>query len=191
MPAVYASENREDELYDQAVQRELDDEMEADMNIYERRFLGELERFESFVERVPFSGCWIWLAAVDEPPRLPYGKFWINDLSRSIAAHRAAWLLFVGQIPDGKLVLHRCDVPCCVNPAHLFLGTNLDNTQDMIRKGRKYLSRGELSHHAKLTEEQARQVRDMQGTQSVIAAKFGISQTAVSAIKRGANWKHL
>lgn len=153
------------------------------------------ERFERHIERIPESGCWIWLGAVDGPPRLPYGKFWDNDYGRCIVAHRAAWKLFRGDIPDSLRVLHRCDVACCVNPAHLFLGTPKDNTADMIAKGRNApmiaSRRGERSNFNKLSAEQVEAIRNAAGTQREIAAAYGINQASVSLIKRRINWKHL
>ena len=162
------------------------------MNLYARRFLSERERLESQTERLPWSGCWVWMGAIDSGGRrLPYGKFWVNSRGRSIVAHRASWAIYHGAIPNGMRVLHRCDVACCVNPEHLFLGTNKDNTQDMIRKGRKYVQRGEASRFNKITEEQARAIKDAHGNQYDIAAQFGVTQSCVSLIKRGKNWKHL
>lgn len=87
------------------------------------------ERFDSKIERIPFSGCWIWTGRVME--RNGYGT-----LGRNLA-HRISWKLHSGPIPKGLYVLHRCDVSCCVNPEHLFLGTQLDNVRDMMAKGRQ------------------------------------------------------
>lgn len=165
------------------------------MGLYERRFLTPLERFEAQVERIPEAGCWIWMGAIDAPPRLPYGKFWDKRFGRNVVAHRAAWLLFKGEIPAGIRVLHRCDVAACVNPEHLFLGTPRDNTQDMMRKNRDAMCRnsrrGERSNFNKLTAEQVFAILEAKGKQREIAEQFGVSQPCVSLIKRRANWKHL
>lgn len=75
--------------------------------------------------------CWVWVKGANNSG---YGLFYTSG--KKIRAHRFAWELFFGPIPPGLSVLHRCDVPPCVNPDHLFLGTNYDNIQDMIRKGR-------------------------------------------------------
>ena len=84
----------------------------------------------------PKSECWLWHGARD--PKNGYGNFGIEGghNGRTEKAHRAAWLLLVGPIPDGLFVLHKCDNPPCVNPAHLFLGTHQDNMDDKIEKGR-------------------------------------------------------
>lgn len=95
---------------------------------------GARERFLAQVEQG--NGCWVWLASKNNSG---YGKFFMDGKLRS--AHRAAWTLFKNEPIGDMHVLHTCDNKACVNPEHLFLGTNYDNVQDMIRKGRG--SRGE------------------------------------------------
>lgn len=75
--------------------------------------------------------CWLWLAARNN---MGYGQ--IRIARRTVLAHRTSYELFVGAVPTGLCVLHRCDNPRCINPSHLFLGTMRDNTQDMCKKGR-------------------------------------------------------
>jgi hypothetical protein len=88
-----------------------------------------VSRFMAKVQPVTESGCWIWMGAAGR-----YGNMQMNK--KHMDAHRASWLLFNGEIPNGMCVLHKCDVPLCVNPRHLFVATHRDNTHDMIRKGR-------------------------------------------------------
>lgn len=90
------------------------------------------ERFMRHVSPEPNSGCWLWTSLGDGRG---YGKFSLQGKRRR--AHRVAYDLFVGPIPDDAHVLHHCDVPCCVNPAHLWVGTHTDNMRDCCRKGRK------------------------------------------------------
>lgn len=82
------------------------------------------------------DGCWIW--QLSKFKTTGYGKF------RGYVAHRASWMAFRGPIPEGLCVLHRCDVRACVNPAHLFLGTQQENLRDMTEKGRAVRDRGGL-----------------------------------------------
>ena len=82
------------------------------------------------------SECWIWTTCTSIAR---YGKFKLNGVW--MGSHRAAYILFIGPIPKGQNVLHTCDMPPCVNPEHLFLGTQSDNNQDAMKKGRHYGSR--------------------------------------------------
>lgn len=81
----------------------------------------------------PNSGCWLWLAS-DHPGG--YGQVWDLDEKRPTLAHRASYKVFVGPIPEGLQVLHKCDTRLCINPDHLFLGSQQDNLLDMTIKGR-------------------------------------------------------
>jgi hypothetical protein len=91
--------------------------------------------FESKAIALPWSGCWIWMGSMD---KCGYGK-WGGKL-----AHRLVWQATRGDIPRGMEVCHSCDVPSCINPEHLFVGTHLENMRDSVRKGRfnagKYLA---------------------------------------------------
>lgn len=142
------------------------------------------------------TGCWLWLGASDNRqfPFLPYGQIWFRG--RTLRAHRISYEHFVGVIPKGMLVLHKCDVPLCINPDHLFLGTHRDNTMDMIRKGRfekvlEMFHRGENSHYSKLKNAQVLAIRDDPRIQNVIARDYDICQKMVSNIKRRKAWRHI
>ena len=138
------------------------------------------------------DACWPWLAYTD---RGGYGRFWDGD--KLVQAHRFAWMLTNGSIPAGLLVLHRCDAPGCVNPGHLFLGTQADNLADMRAKGRAVYggNRGEWNGHAKLTADEVRAIYARYhagGTfQRKLATEYGVCVSQISNITRGGNWRHV
>jgi hypothetical protein len=109
--------------------------------------------------------------------------------------HRVAYLIEFGEIPAGAVIMHTCDNPRCVNPIHLRAGTQKDNMQDAKKKGRlvpppiNLHLRGENSPCSKISEAQAVEIRGSSETQSVLAARFGISQTQVCRIRTGIRWK--
>ena len=92
----------------------------------------DLQRFHNKYEPVTESGCWIWTAC---RAGTGYGTFRVNK--HSYSAHRVSYMIHVGNVKQDMHVLHTCDVRECVNPSHLFLGTNLDNIKDAVKKGRK------------------------------------------------------
>lgn len=92
------------------------------------------ERFDRFVEVIPFHDCWEWTGFRSEKG---YGKIASGKRGESPRrAHRVAWEIANGSIPNGLHILHRCDNPSCVRPSHLFLGNDLENQRDRIKKGR-------------------------------------------------------
>lgn len=92
--------------------------------------------FESRAERIPEMGCWIWMGSLNDRG---YGRHRLGGRGSAWKLmHRLSWEMYRGQVPIGMLVLHRCDIPSCVNPGHLFIGTQKDNMQDASRKGRLY-----------------------------------------------------
>ena len=134
----------------------------------------DFERFSQKIERIPFSGCWLWTGALKTGG---YGDFWL--FGKVTGAHRASYLMHKGPIPENAEVCHHCDVRCCVNPAHLFLGTWSDNMKDAANKGR-------LQHRgAKLTNKQADEIRRSHLPGVDLAAKFGVSQNIISRIRKG------
>jgi len=148
------------------------------------RFGPVVQRFWRRVQKT--DGCWLWTGPIFEPG---YGEFWLED--RNIGAHRFAWILTYGAIPDGLWVLHRCDVRRCVNPAHLFLGTPSDNTADMVQKGRGIS--GTRHPLSKLTTDDIQRIRywwnDSQATQAQLAERFGVRQLMIWSIIHRRRWK--
>ena len=135
----------------------------------------------------PNSGCWLWDGAV-------IGGYGISRLfGEPIRAHRLSWILFNRwPIPHKMDICHKCDVPLCVNPNHLFLGTRLENIRDMHRKGRANTPRGERSGSARLTAKEVLDIRaDQALTQEQLANKYGVSPSTIHSIKSRKNWAHL
>jgi hypothetical protein len=113
---------------------------------------------ERFLEKVQKTdSCWNWIGCKDAHG---YGVIGAGGhQARVLKAHRVAYEIFVGPIPEGLCVLHHCDNPVCLNPSHLFLGTQTDNIRDMRAKKRDRQLRGEHSGRAKLTWEQVQEIR--------------------------------
>lgn len=128
--------------------------------------------------------CWLWVAAIRPDS---YGQFHIRR--KPFAAHRASYLLFVGDLVPGRLVCHTCDVPRCVNPEHLFLATCAENSADMVAKNRS--SKGEAHSQAKLTEAEVLAIRATSGVSAQVAEKFGVDASLVRMIRRRAIWRHI
>lgn len=139
------------------------------------------ERFWQKV--VKTDTCWNWTGAKIKG----YGV--INVSGKNVFAHRLSYQLHFRE-PDA-LVLHSCDNPSCVNPAHLFLGTYQDNMDDMVSKGRANPPCGERQGNHKLTEAEVLEIFAANGTHESISGQFGISQSLVSLIKSQKRWTHL
>jgi hypothetical protein len=146
-------------------------------------------RFWSKVKRRP-GGCWEWQAS-----RLPMGYGRIQVGAAQVYAHRLSWEMEHGPIPDGLFVCHHCDNPSCVNPAHLFLGTPVDNVRDSIKKGRFGLLKVGWRSPTKYTEAQVREIRKryMRGgvSQRQLAREYGMSQGNLWSIVNRKTWTQL
>ncbi len=150
------------------------------------------ERFWSYVQKT--EDCWLWTA---NKTKFGYGKLKINK--RTLVMHRYSYELHIGKIPEGLLVLHKCDVPACVNPDHLFVGTSADNVADRIRKGRSNNPgrnmHGELNPCSVLTNEKVIEIRriasNRQCTLRAIGEQFGVSVPCISHIITRRTWKHI
>jgi hypothetical protein len=101
---------------------------------------------------------------------------------------RVAWELYYGPIPHGLCICHKCDKPACINPAHLFLGTHVDNAKDMNRKGRRASTRGTLNGKSKLTPKQVIEIRSSPLGLSALGRKFGVAPQSIDLIRKRKNW---
>lgn len=143
------------------------------------------EKLERHTIPEPNSGCLLWCGPV---VRFGHGILKLNKRER-VYAHRASWALKNGPIPPGISILHKCDVPCCVEPNHLFAGTQADNMADMAMKGRS--TQGERHPNSRINEKDAREIAVALGSYREIGIRFGITKSNVSLIKKRKAWKHL
>lgn len=144
------------------------------------------ERFWPKVAFIPEHACWEWTASTTT---FGYGQIYCGY--RNLKSSQASWILHFGDIPNGLCILHRCDNTACVNPDHLFLGTQADNLADMARKGRATLD------NAKLTWEQVMEIRASyipgtgradRGNGKELSIKYGVQMRQISRIGCGERW---
>ncbi len=151
------------------------------------------KRFESKIEKNPVTGCWIWKGCGSHQS---YGKFRIGGRKgRMWYAHRAAWLIYHKEDPAERSVCHSCDVKHCVNPEHLFLGSQKDNMRDASAKGLLKQPQGQDSVNAKLTNRQVREMRkkhkDKEIPLRLLAKEYEISKSQAWNIISGSQWKEV
>lgn len=149
------------------------------------------EGYEKFVIKYP-EGCWGWSGCAPKNPG--YGQFRFS--MKKERAHRASWIIHFGEIPKGMFVLHTCDNRICSNPDHLFLGTNLDNINDMLKKKRhKFMwQKGSKNHMAKLNEEKVKEIRNRLSDGEIgrrLAFEYNVDPMTISNIKHKSIWKNL
>ncbi len=148
----------------------------------------QIDKFWRRVDKSPLTGCWLWRGPFGSKG---YGKFTPGHGVSRIAS-RVAWAIMNGPIPEGVCVLHRCDNPPCVNPAHLFLGTVAENNADKARKGR--CPRGEDAEHSKLTADDVREIRrrfESGAIAAEIVRDWPVSHRTARAIRDGETWRHV
>lgn len=135
------------------------------------------------------GNCWVWKG---QRNKLGYGFLRIE--THHVRAHRASYMAFYGDIPEGMLICHKCDNPSCVNPDHLFVGTNSDNSRDMSMKGRAgnqgkpSILRGSRHPRSKLTIAQAREIKNSARPVKELSQEYGVSKTLVRGIRSGTHW---
>lgn len=148
------------------------------------------ERFFEKIDKNGPNGCWIWTGARSSDG---YGSF--NVDRKTYGTHRLSWIIHKGPIPEGMLICHICDVVSCVNPDHFFLGTNLDNKRDSMKKGRHVASwvKGMRAPTAKFSNEEVTKIREeMKNGANVkdMAVKYGVAFGTMNNIKSGHRYKN-
>ena len=162
------------------------------MNQYTAHPVEPSVRFWSHVAKTNNpDDCWEWMAYKSKGRDGGYGKLAINK--KPYSAHRYAWIITFGEIPDGLWVLHKCDNRACCNPNHLFLGTHQDNMNDKVNKGRASSLAGEINPSHKLTIEQVKYIKERYAQGGIgwqkLAKEVGISKRQVGRIIKGQSWK--
>lgn len=154
------------------------------------------EQIVNFWEKVNIGKpdeCWLWKGCTCGSGHKYGSAYFERKLTK---AHRIAWEITHGPIPKGLLACHHCDTPLCVNPSHLFIGTNQDNQDDMERKGRRRygVTLGEDNPLTKITKAQAAEVRRLSKLgvfQKDISSITGVTKTNVGAIVQRRTWRHI
>ena len=143
------------------------------------------KRFWDKVQKT--DGCWQWIAGKFKQG---YGSFYFKG--RHLKAHRVAWELSFGQIPESQKVCHSCDNPACMNPSHLFIGSQKDNIRDMMAKGRSSTvgasQAGENNRNARLTKGEVLNIRNSILPSKVLAELYPVSLAQIYNIKNGSRW---
>ncbi len=154
---------------------------------------GRKNTIADFWAHVKIAGpdeCWEWTGA-----KMHKGYGVIRFQGKGWRAHRLAWMLTYGAIPDEMLACHTCDRVSCVNPAHLFLGTITDNNRDCIAKGRTNPQRGEEIAWSKLTEDEVREIRRLHALGGIsyvaLGKRFDVSETLIRHIVARKQWRHI
>lgn len=132
------------------------------------------------------DACWEWEGKTEYTG---YGR--LKHDGKSLLAHRVSWTLHNGDIPDGLLVCHKCDNPPCVNPNHLFIGTQKENLADRAAKGRFHPTKGDRHGMSKLTEKDVVSVIMDGRSFDEIASIYGVTRSNIHYIKTAKSWKHL
>lgn len=175
------------------------------------RFWAKVNKNGPVPEHLPELGpCWLWTGARthDHGDRFRYGRF--SFRKRIVGSHRISLIIATGELSDTLCACHKCDTPSCVNPDHIFAGTRVNNTMDMVSKGRQRgvpsgmtwaqlhpenVIRGSAHPNSKLTEADVVEIRRRYAAggikQQTLADEFGVTQILISKIVCRYHWKHV
>lgn len=148
------------------------------------RGLSVKEKLEFYSIPEPNSGCWLWIGTVHHNG---YGVTTVNQ--KQWRAHRLSWAVHNRDLRPNEVVCHKCDVPLCINPRHLFVGTYADNNADTHAKGRAPL--GENHKNSKLTADIVRQIRTSAESHATLGRRFGVTKEAIIAVRKRLVWRHI
>lgn len=157
----------------------------------------DIKRFWKMVDKRTKDECWEWIGGHNHGG---YGNFKyypdINDRKKrhTIVAHRFSYIIANGEFSRDLLILHKCDNPGCVNPNHLFIGTQFDNMNDMRSKGREWSNIGTKNGRAKLDEDKVREIKLMvkEGKTDVeLSHKYNVAPVTIWQIRKGNNWAYV
>lgn len=137
------------------------------------------ERLMAKISPEPNSGCWLWCAAADPNG---YGRMSVTGRAGALA-HRLSYAAFKGPVGDDDCVLHKCNVPSCINPDHLYLGDRADNMRDTVAADHHLY--GDRHMHSKISEADAAIILNSKERGAVLARRFGISPALVCMIRKG------
>ena len=153
----------------------------------------EKNRFYSRVKVPDKNGCMIWIGKIGKKDNR-YGQF-TSKSKKVLTAHRYSYELYFGKIPTGLFVLHKCDTPACVNPEHLFIGTQHDNAVDMRSKNRGFNNSGENHGRAILTIDKVKNIRELYEEDSAgitaLSIKFNVSKSTIHNIVNNKTWRNI
>lgn len=159
-----------------------------------RRARTKSEFIDMFLNQIEYDtngGCWLWSRCVD-PDGYGMVSYDFGDGKKAHKTHRVSYQIHFGKVPEGFVVRHKCDVPACVNPSHLVIGTQFDNIQDRVLRGRNGDIKGIRHPNSTLTEKDVLWIRSLRNPDiQKIAKQYDVSYQAIQKVIDRITWKHI